>query len=193
MNEEKLYYSDAENENRYRASENNDLNLFFAAVAHELKSPVNSLIMLVDLLRNEAGIDQNRQACTLGYTGAGRCAYEDCKTISGARVLQTGELDQSRSDDDIAVLYCRDCRDCCGRFLKEVKAQQRTVAVEGDVCVYGRALDIFLVTEIKLLGESYPCLYLDWSKTLVTAAHAGKERTHIFLLRGDTAWLTGTA
>ena len=54
MNEEKLYYSDAENENRYRASENNDLNLFFAAVAHELKSPVNSLIMLVDLLRNEA-------------------------------------------------------------------------------------------------------------------------------------------
>ncbi|MGN0605512.1 MAG: ATP-binding protein [Oscillospiraceae bacterium] len=35
-------------------SENNELNLFFAAVAHDLKSPVNSLIMLVDVLKDEA-------------------------------------------------------------------------------------------------------------------------------------------
>jgi signal transduction histidine kinase len=54
MNEEKLYYSDTENEIRYPVSENNELNLFFAAVAHELKSPVNALIMLIDLFKNEA-------------------------------------------------------------------------------------------------------------------------------------------
>lgn len=35
-------------------SDNNELNLFFAAVAHDLKSPVNSLIMLTDILKEEA-------------------------------------------------------------------------------------------------------------------------------------------
>ena len=34
---------------------------------------------------------------------------------------------------------------------------------------------------------------LDWSKALEAAAHAGEERTHIFLLRGDAARLAGTA
>lgn len=34
---------------------------------------------------------------------------------------------------------------------------------------------------------------MSWSKALETTAHAGEERTHIFLLRGDASGLMGTA
>ena len=44
---------DLEREMQKLISENNELNLFFAAIAHDLKSPVNSLIMLTDVLKDE--------------------------------------------------------------------------------------------------------------------------------------------
>lgn len=173
------YNIKAGKDNNKLISENKELNLFFAAVAHDLKSPVNSLIMLTDIIKDEATKLNNNTITETSEILSGKSAKVSAMIDSLMRFSRISSMIPEIEEINIGLLF----EDIFNELHSREAERDIILEIDELPVIYGDDVLIEILIQ-NLLSNAFK-FTADRQKAVIKVSYSCSEKYHIISVKDN--------